>query len=133
MLEGALLGPYNDSTALQYCNILLSRSTVEYSTVLEAPRKTPYAHLSAAAALREAPWGILQEVSPRSRRDLNRLRKRLEALSAGSVVVLEDFCEPEDCWLSNSGLRLSRSPCTSVISMSRLLSLEDWHQQSVTG
>ena len=59
----------------------------------------------------------LQEVSERR---LNRLLKRLEALSEGSVVVLEDFCELEDCWLSNSGLRLSRSPCTTVIRMSRL-------------
>ena len=37
-----------------------------------------------------------QDVSARSRR-LNRLRKRLEALSAGSAEVLADFCEAVDC------------------------------------
>ena len=52
-----------------------------------------------------------QDVSARSRR-LNRLRKRLEALSAGSAEVLADFCEAVDCWESYRGLRLSLSPCT---------------------
>lgn len=93
---------------LQHPNILLS-----LSTVIEALRSERSVHLSASAVPEEATQ-VFQEVSARSRR-LNRLLKRLEALSEASVVVLADFCELEDCWLSNRGLRLSRSPCTSSI------------------
>ncbi len=70
----------------------------------------PSRYVTAAAA----PDQILQVLQDVSVRRLNRLMKRLEALSEGSVVVLADFCEAEDCWLSNSGLRLSRSLCTNI-------------------
>ena len=91
---------------LQHPNILLFLSTVP-----EVHCSAPSVQVSASTAPQETTQG-LQEVSARSRR-LNRLLKRLEALSEASVVVLADFCELEDGWLSNSGLRLSRSPCTS--------------------
>lgn len=64
---------------------------------------------------------------------LNRLLKRLEAVSEGSVVVLADFWELEDCWESKRGLRLSLAPCTSDLHISHQTGQSPQHCQRSPG